>query len=176
MPPGWNEQCIREMINRQDWCGIQLFTGFGGVLDVSNWSTATAEEILRDIQMTAHIMQHGALPSDEEDEGNHSTMWSMPTHGKSGMYVDAVQLGCDPTGTVDSSALMQECMNELSAAGGGSFHIPSGVYKLEHSISVPQGVHFTAQSAHFDFQTVFHGLSLPVLDPKALVSVVDCSM
>lgn len=52
---------------------------------------------------------------------------------------NAVQAGADPTGQADSTAAIQTCLNAVGRTGGVVF-LPAGRYRVEGTLSVPEGV------------------------------------
>ncbi|WP_315550290.1 glycosyl hydrolase family 28-related protein, partial [Rothia mucilaginosa] len=42
----------------------------------------------------------------------------------------AVESGADPTGTQDSTAVINDAIRRVHEAGGGTVHLPAGAYRV----------------------------------------------
>lgn len=56
----------------------------------------------------------------------------------SGMYVNVVNYGADSTGAKDSTAAIQNAINAVEAAGGGTVYLPEGTYKVSQLLQIQQ--------------------------------------
>lgn len=48
-----------------------------------------------------------------------------------------VSYGADPTGVADSTSAIQDCIDAVTAAGGGEVFIPAGTYRMDTYCTVP---------------------------------------
>jgi hypothetical protein len=55
-------------------------------------------------------------------------------------YTDADHASIDKTGTANSQAGIQELLNRLGSAGGGTLYLSAGKYKIDGQLLIPKGV------------------------------------
>jgi hypothetical protein len=56
--------------------------------------------------------------------------------GAPGPTVSAIDHGADPSGIVDSTSAIQAAIDEVSEAGGGTAHVPTGDYRIDGLLTV----------------------------------------
>ncbi|MBE6723735.1 MAG: hypothetical protein E7576_00855 [Ruminococcaceae bacterium] len=49
--------------------------------------------------------------------------------------------------SLDVSRDLQDALNQVGAAGGGTFYLPAGIYRLERPVTVPEGVELRGSSS-----------------------------
>jgi len=55
-------------------------------------------------------------------------------------FVSALDFGADSTGVTDSTTALQAGLTAVGAAGGGTFYIPAGTYKVTNTLLIPTDV------------------------------------
>lgn len=61
-----------------------------------------------------------------------------------GAVLDVTVYGADPTGSADSTAAIQQAIDDASAAGGGVVHLPAGTYRVAPPAGKSYALHIGA--------------------------------
>ena len=97
-----------------------------GALTSTNVQSAIAE-VVTDLALSSGASTVGYLPT-----GTGAVATTVQT--KLRESVSVLDFGADPTGITDSAAAIQNAINAVSLAGGGTVYVPAGIYKITTTI------------------------------------------
>src|SRR5688572_12997290 len=86
----------------------------------------------------------GRFLHDFSYAGYHSGAEPLPSIPFDGVDVTAAPYNADPTGVVDSTAAIQQAIDDVGVAGGGVVLLPAGTFR----ISVPEGAPHALTISH----------------------------
>jgi hypothetical protein len=91
-------------------------------------------------------------------------------------WINAVDSGADPTGTLDSTTAIQSAINAAAVlgTGGGVVYLPPGTYKTSSALTPASGVQITADS-YLAAQIISTSSSIFNMAPETLLDNVEIS-